>query len=71
MCFRPAEISMNTCPQCGKANKPIAKMCDSCGAPLGEVSKDFDADQASLDAAAVPMAPAPGAPAPPAPPSAG
>lgn len=35
MCFRPAEISMNTCPSCGKNNKPIAKTCEDCGADLG------------------------------------
>lgn len=69
MCFRPAEMSMNTCPACGKANKPIAKVCDACGAPLEMKKIDFDADQASLDAAikapAAPGAPAPGAPAAP------
>lgn len=67
MCFRPAEISMNKCPQCGAANKPIATECAQCGAPLKQVKVDFDADQASLDAAAtmppMPSAPqAPGAP---------
>ncbi|MDR1712636.1 MAG: zinc-ribbon domain-containing protein [Coriobacteriales bacterium] len=35
MCFRPAELSMNTCPECGKKNKPIAKVCEACGAALG------------------------------------
>ena len=61
MCFRPAEISMNTCPECGMNNKPIAKVCEGCGATLGAVKVDFDADQAKLDAA-VRMPGAPGAP---------
>lgn len=71
MCFRPAEIKMNECPQCGKNNKPIAKVCEACGAPLEAVVVDFDADQAKLDAAAqapgapVPPPSAPGAPTPP------
>ena len=51
MCFRPAEISMNMCPACGAANKPIAKECAKCGAALGVMKVDMDADQASLDAA--------------------
>lgn len=34
MCFRPAEIQMNKCPECGKINKPIAKVCEECGAEL-------------------------------------
>ena len=82
MCFRPTEISMKKCPQCGADNKPIAKECAQCGAPLEDKKYDFDADQASLDAAniAVPGAPkapgapgapkAPGAPGAPKPPSA-
>lgn len=67
MCFRPAEIKMNVCPQCGKNNKPIAKVCEECGAPLEMQKVDFDADQSKLDAANVstpgsPVAPAPAAP---------
>lgn len=69
MCFRPAEISMKTCPECGKANKPVATVCEACGAELDNTVKDFDADQASLDSAntmGAPKAPAaPGAPKPP------
>ena len=69
MCFRPAEMSMNVCPSCGKANKPIAKECEGCGASLEVRKVDFDADQAALDSAikkpAAPAAPkAPGAPKP-------
>ena len=68
MCFRPAEISMKKCSACGADNKPVAKTCAQCGAPLDTTKIDFDADQASLDAAttapAAPAAPkAPGAPA--------
>lgn len=75
MCFRPAEISMNTCPACGKPNKPIAKECAYCGAALEMQKVDFDADQSKLDASAkapgAPAAPkAPGAPAAPAAPQA-
>lgn len=55
---------MNKCPECGAANKPIAKVCDKCGAALEVKKVDFDADQASLDAANV-MPKAPGAPAAP------
>jgi len=51
MCFRPAEISMKNCPQCGKVNKPVATVCEDCGAELDNTVKDFDADQASLDSA--------------------
>lgn len=81
MCFRPTEMSMNECPQCGAKNKPIATECAQCGAPLEQKRIDFDADQAKLDAFATmpPMAPsapmppsapkAPGAPKPPTPPS--
>jgi len=69
MCFRPAEISMNTCAKCGTVNKPIAKVCEQCGEELGDVKVDFDADQASLDSAIAPPAPqapkAPGAPSAP------
>ena len=84
MCFRPAEMQMNKCPVCGKMNKPIAKECAECGAPLQTMKVDFDADQAKLDAmnmmGAAPMAPgapmapnapmAPGAPKPPSAPKA-
>ena len=80
MCFRPAEISMKKCAQCGATNKPVATVCAQCGAPLDNRKIDFDADQASLDAAgamppvmqgapAAPSAPgapvAPGSPKPP------
>lgn len=73
MCFRPAEIEMNKCPQCGANNKPIAKECEKCGAPLEMKKVGFDADQSKLDAAntyqsAPPMAP--GAPKPPSAPGA-
>lgn len=36
MCFRPADasIGMNKCPECGKINKPIDKVCAQCGAEL-------------------------------------
>ena len=73
-------MSMNKCPVCGKMNKPIAKECAECGAPLDKMKVDFDADQAKLDAmnmmgspmpSASPMAPgAPAAPAAPKAPSA-
>lgn len=73
MCFRPAEISMKKCPNCGADNKPIAKVCAQCGTPLEEKKYDFDADQAALDASikapGAPVAPhtpaVPGAPKPP------
>ena len=75
MCFRPAEVSLKKCPECGKANKPIAKVCEACGAELDNAVKDFDADQAALDAAgtmATPRPPkassVPGVPAPARPP---
>lgn len=62
-------MSMNVCPACGKANKPIAKACEACGEPLEMKKVDFDADQAALDAAVkkptAPAAPAPGAPSAP------
>lgn len=84
MCFRPTEMSMNVCPQCGASNKPIAKECAQCGAPLEKKKIDFDADQAALDAAMMPgmmggmpnipampsMPAAPSAPSAPKPPSA-
>lgn len=66
MCFRPAEVVMKKCPECGTPNKPIATECAKCGAPLDNKKMDFDADQASLDAANTFAAPkAPGAPAAP------
>ena len=73
MCFRPAEISMKKCPECGANNKPIATECAQCGAPLENKKIDFDADQAALDASikspgapSAPNAPkVPGAPKPP------
>lgn len=65
MCFRPAEISMNTCSACGANNKPIAKVCAQCGAPLGAVKVDMDADQAKLDSFKAMPPCAPGAPKPP------
>lgn len=57
MCFRPAEIQMNTCPKCGKNNKPIAKVCEECGSELEKMKVDFDADQAKLDAMKAPSVP--------------
>ena len=51
MCFRPSEVAMKKCSACGAVNKPIATECAQCGAPLSNVKQDFDADQASLDAA--------------------
>lgn len=69
MCFRPAQVEMNTCPKCGAVNKPIAKECAECGEPLQMKKVGFDADADMLDAAntyQVPGAPkapaAPGAP---------
>jgi hypothetical protein len=50
MCFRPAQVSMNVCPKCGKENKPIATICGQCGAELEKMVVDMDADQAKLDA---------------------
>ena len=71
MCFRPAEMSMKVCPECGANNKPIATECASCGAPLAQMKVDFDADQASLDAfATMPPMGTPSAPSAPAMPSA-
>ena len=60
---------MKVCPACGKTNKPVARVCEDCGAELDNSIKDFDADQAKLDANIKPPA-APGAPKPPAAPSA-
>lgn len=72
MCFRPTEISMKKCPNCGANNKPIAKECAQCGTLLADMKVDFDADQAALDAAIKsPNAPsAPGTPSGPNAPSA-
>lgn len=62
---------MKKCAVCGADNKPVAKVCAQCGAALDTTKIDFDADQAKLDAAAVPDAPAaPGAPKAPKPPTA-
>lgn len=79
MCFRPAEVSMKTCPACGKVNKPVATECEACGAELEKTEAQFDANQDALDALGanakpaapgMPSVPAPGAPKPPmAPPS--
>lgn len=69
MCFRPAEIQMKNCQQCGANNKPVATVCESCGAELDNTIQDFDADQAALDSAKM-QPPAPGAPKPPASPKA-
>ena len=72
MCFRPSAISMKKCPKCGANNKPVAKECAQCGAPLADMKIDFDADQASLDAASTfgaPSAPKPPAPSAPKPPT--
>ena len=56
MCFRPAEVSMKVCPECGKNNKPVATVCEACGADLA----------AGAPAPGAPTAPAaPGAPAAP------
>ena len=53
MCFRPAEVSMKVCPECGKNNKPVATVCEACGADLA----------AGAPAPGAPTAPAaPGAP---------
>ena len=41
---------MKVCPACGKSNKPVAQVCEECGAELDNSIKDFDADQAKLDA---------------------
>ena len=63
MCFRPAEITMKTCPKCGATNKPVAKVCAECGAELDNTKIDFDADQAALDAVnMMPKPPQPSAP---------
>ncbi len=50
---------MKKCAACGADNKPVAKVCAQCGAELDNKKIDFDADQASLDAAGKPpVAPA-------------
>lgn len=75
MCFRPAEVSMKKCPNCGKTCKPVDKVCPDCGAELSSTPKGFDADQqgnppAGAPSPAAPKAPGvptvPGAPKPPA-----
>lgn len=80
MCFRPAEVSMKTCPECGKVNKPVAVVCEACGAELEKTQAEFDANQGALDAmgesfaksasTGAPAPKAPGAPKPPAAPPA-
>jgi len=81
MCFRPAQVLMTTCPECGKQNKPISKVCESCGAELPDAtimtadadpSNPVNAKRAAQQAAGgAPAAPAaPGAPAAPAAPAA-
>lgn len=52
MCFRPAEISMNTCPQCGATCKPNATECPECGAAIEIVKIDEAAQQAKFAAEA-------------------
>lgn len=65
---------MKVCPACGKSNKPVATVCEECGAELDNTKKDFDADQSKLDAANIapsaPKPPAPAAPGAPKPPAA-
>ena len=56
---------MKKCAQCGATNKPVATVCAQCSAPLDSTKIDFDADQASLDAASVLPPIMPGAPASP------
>jgi ribosomal protein L32 len=74
MCFRPTEIEMNKCPKCGKANKPIDKVCAECGEPLEIKKVDIEnmSVQGAGSAPVVPKAPgtpkAPGAPSAPKPP---
>lgn len=60
MCFRPAQVEMNKCPECGAVNKPIAKECEKCGAALEIKHVGIDADADMIDAATT--AGAPGAP---------
>lgn len=63
MCFRPAEIAMKKCSQCGATNKPVATECEKCGAPLDTEKTGFDADQPMTPGPSAPAAP--GAPKPP------
>ena len=64
------------CAQCGASYHIVARptkvegVCDSCGAPLDNRKIDFDADQASLDAAGAMPPVMPGAPAAPSAPGA-
>ena len=53
-----------------KLNAPVATVCAQCGAPLDNRKIDFDADQASLDAAGAMPPVMPGAPAVPSAPGA-
>lgn len=64
---------MKKCPECGTVNKPVATVCEKCGASLETQKQGFDADQpltpGAPNAPKAPGAPAvPGAPKPPAPP---
>lgn len=52
MCFRPAEIEMKKCPECGANNTPVAKVCKQCGAELPDQQVDFAAQQAQFMAEA-------------------
>lgn len=75
MCFRPAEIQMKKCPECGVNNTPVSKVCKECGAELPVEEVDYAAQQAKFmeeanragaSATTKPAAPkAPGAPKPP------
>ena len=70
MCFRPSGSIHESVPGvAGKSNKPVAQVCEECGAELDNSIKDFDADQAKLDANIKAPA-ASGAPVPPAAPGA-
>lgn len=40
MCFRPAELQMNKCSECGTVNRPIDKECKKCGAALSMTQPD-------------------------------
>jgi hypothetical protein len=61
MCFRPgqAEQKLNTCPECGKVNKPLATECVNCGQKLEPPS------QSQTPAAAPPRPGKPGGVVPP------